>query len=79
MKLLKKAPLTNKTINEAFKVGQTVTWELCHFDGRGYEQETCKGKVVKVNKRTVDVKTPNGNVYRMDAFIAATTGKWTLK
>jgi hypothetical protein len=50
MKLIKK---NNKagTINEAFKVGDVVTWNTSFFDG---------------------------NVFRLDAFIKISTGKWAL-
>jgi ribosomal protein L21E len=77
MKLIKK---NNKagTINEAFKVGDVVTWNSSFFDGRVTELVEHTGTVVKVNKKTVDVEMANGNVFRLDAFIKISTGKWAL-
>jgi ribosomal protein L21E len=79
MKLLKKNTENTKTINEAFKVGQTVKWTVGRFDGRATEFKTRTGTVVKVNRKTVDVETPKGNVYRLDAFIKVTTGEWAVQ
>ena len=77
MKLLNKKT-SNKSINEAFKVGDTVGWNVSHFDGRITEFVNYAGTVVKVNKKTVDVETANGDTYRLDAFIKISTGEWTL-
>ena len=77
MKLLKKKT-TNKTINEAFKVGDTVKWNVPSFDGRITEILEFTGTVVKVNRKTVDVERPHGDVYRLDAFIHIRTGEWDL-
>jgi ribosomal protein L21E len=77
MKLLKKKT-TDKTINEAFKVGDIVNWNVNHFDGRITEFVNYVGTVVKVNKKTVDVETANGDTYRLDAFIKIGTGEWAL-
>ena len=77
MKLLKKKT-TNKNINEAFKVGDTVKWGTSSFDGRVTEWIEFTGTVVKVNKKTVDVETAKGDTYRLDAFIKISTGEWAL-
>jgi ribosomal protein L19 len=77
MKLLKKKT-TNKTINEAFKVGDTAKWNVSSFDGRITEILEYTGTVVKVNRKTVDVERDNGDVYRLDAFIKISTGEWAL-
>jgi hypothetical protein len=77
MKLLKKKT-TNKTINEAFKVGDTAKWNVSSFDGRITETLEFTGTVVKVNRKTVDVERDNGDVYRLDAFIKISTGEWAL-
>ena len=77
MKLIKKNNNAG-TINEAFKVGDVVSWNSSFFDGRVTELVEHTGTVVKVNKKTVDVEKANGNVYRLDAFIKISTGKWAL-
>ena len=77
MKLLNKKT-NNKSINEAFKVGDTVGWNVSHFDGRITETVNYTGTVVKVNKKTVDVTKENGDTYRLDAFIKISTGEWAL-
>jgi hypothetical protein len=77
MKLLKKKT-TSKTINEAFKVGDLVSWGTSSFDGRVSEWIVHTGTVIKVNRKTVDVEKENGNQYRLDAFIKISTGEWTL-
>jgi len=77
MKLIKKNN-TAGTINDAFKVGDKVSWNVSIFDGRVTEFKKHTGTVVKVNKKTVDVETANGNVFRMNAFIKISTGKWAL-
>jgi hypothetical protein len=77
MKLLKKNS-SAKTIKEAFKVGDTVKWSTSFFDGRVSEQLQLAGTVTKVNRKTVDVETDKGHVYRLDAFIKISTGEWAL-
>ena len=77
MKLIKKNN-TAGTINDAFKVGDKVSWNVSIFDGRVTEFKKHTGTVVKVNKKTVDVEKANGNVFRLDAFIKISTGKWAL-
>ena len=46
--------------------GQTVDWQVPFFDGRTTEYVPYEGTVVKVNKVTVDVATPNQDVVRLD-------------
>lgn len=77
MKLIKKNN-TAGTINDAFKVGDKVSWNVSFFDGRVTEFKKHTGTVVKVNKKTVDVETANGIVFRLEAFIKISTGKWAL-
>ena len=77
MKLIKRNNNAG-TINEAFKAGNNVTWNNYFFDGRISKVEELAGTIVKVNKKTVDVEMGNGDVYRLDAFIKISTGKWTL-
>ena len=79
MKLLSRnTKKSTKTINEAFKVGDTVNWVRSAFDGRVSESVKYTGTVVKVNKKTVDVETASGDVFRMDAFIHVRTGEWAV-
>jgi ribosomal protein L21E len=49
-----------------FKIGDVVSFNQSFHDGRSYEVITTTGTVVKVNRVTVDVETPKGNVYRVD-------------
>ena len=77
MKLLKKKT-TTKTINEAFKVGDAITWNVPSFDGRITEIIKYTGTVVKVNRKTVDVESAKGNLYRLEAFIHIDTGEWAV-
>ena len=78
MRLIRKSTKNDKTINEAFKVGDTAKWNVCSFDGRISEILEFAGTVVKVNRKTVDVERDNGDVYRLDAFIKVSTGQWDL-
>ena len=77
MKLLKKKT-TSKTINEAYKVGDLVSWSTSSFDGRVSEWTVHTGTVIKVNRKTVDVEKENGDQYRLSAYIKAFTGEWAL-
>ena len=55
----------NKTLDAAkdiFNIGDEVEWTTSFFDGRITEFEKHVGCIVKVNKKTVWVKTLNGNV-----------------
>jgi hypothetical protein len=49
-----------------FEIGSKTYWYDSMFDGRGYESQTHYGTVIKVNPKTVDVKTKVGDVYRVD-------------
>ena len=78
MRLIRKSTKNDKTIREAFKVGDTAKWNVSSFDGRITEILEFTGTVVKVNRKTVDVERDNGDVYRLDAFIHIRTGEWDL-
>jgi len=49
-----------------FEIGNKTYWTDSIFDGRVFESQVFYGTVVKVNPKTVDVKTKTGNVYRVD-------------
>ena len=60
MKLIKKyAPAT---LN--FEVGDLVRWNEDQFDGRVHETIVRTGTIVKINRKTVDVLTERGDLYR---------------
>ena len=63
IKLIKKAEQPKAV---EFKIGDVVSFNQTFHDGRSYEVITTTGTVVKVNRVTVDVETPKGNVYRVD-------------
>jgi hypothetical protein len=52
------------TVNK-FEIGSKTYWTESIFDGRVFESNVFYGTVVKVNPKTVDVKTKTGNVYRV--------------
>ena len=49
-----------------FEIGSKTYWTDSIFDGRVFESQVFYGTVIKVNPKTVDVKTKTGNVYRVD-------------
>jgi len=49
-----------------FEIGNKAYWTDSIFDGRVFESQVFYGTVIKVNPKTVDVKTKTGNVYRVD-------------
>mgnify|MGYP003346484394 CR=1 FL=1 len=53
------------TVNK-FEIGSRTYWFESTFDGRAFDSRTFYGTVVKVNPKTVDVKTKAGKVYRVD-------------
>ena len=61
-KLISSAPVTT----DKFEIGSKTYWVESIFDGRVSESQVFYGTVVKVNPKTVDVKTKTGNVYRVD-------------
>ena len=61
-KLISTAPVTT----DKFEIGSKTYWTESIFDGRVFESQVFYGTVVKVNPKTVDVKTKTGNVYRVD-------------
>jgi len=68
MKVIKKNTPAVKTLKEQFAVGETITWTVSFFDGRTTTYDKYTGKVVKVNKVTVDVQClDNGDIVRLDA------------
>ena len=80
MKLLKTNIKTNdKTITEQYQVGNTVKWCTRFFDGRVTELIKHTGTVVKVNRKTIDVETLQGDVYRLEAWVNIYTGEWELE
>lgn len=80
MKLLKTNIKTNdKTITEQYQVGNTVEWVTRFFDGRVTELIKHTGTVVKVNRKTIDVETLQGDVYRLEAWVNIYTGAWELE
>ena len=62
-KIIKKAaPATS-----VFKKGQMITWWTCDFDGRGYEYREWKGKIIRVNKKTVTAEQLlTGDIWSVD-------------
>ena len=71
MKTLKKATNT-QTLKDRFTLGQTIKWATLFFDGRTTEPVWHTGTVRKVNKVTVDVETPQGDLLRLDLNDLAT-------
>jgi hypothetical protein len=57
---------TAKPTADRFEIGSRTYWTDSIFDGRVFESQVFYGTVVKVNPKTVDVKTKTGNVYRVD-------------
>jgi hypothetical protein len=55
-----------KPAADKFEIGSKTYWTESIFDGRVFESQVFYGTVVKVNPKTVDVKTKTGNVYRVD-------------
>ena len=49
-----------------FEIGSKTYWTDSIFDGCVFESQVFYGTVIKVNPKTVDVKTKTGNVYRVD-------------
>lgn len=67
-KLIKKAAIVEKQ----FHVGQLLRFPIqVALQNIGTTDEWHEGKVVKVNKVTIDIEHENGNVYRVD--------KWDLR
>ena len=60
MKLIKK----NTPAAPTFNVGDLVRWNEDQFDGRAHETIVRTGTVVKLNRKTVDVLTERGDLYR---------------
>ena len=57
---------TSKPTADKFEIGSKTYWTESIFDGRVSESQVFYGTVVKVNPKTIDVKTKTGNVYRVD-------------
>jgi hypothetical protein len=55
-----------KPAADKFEIGSKTYWTESIFDGRVFESQVYYGIVVKINPKTVDVKTKTGNVYRVD-------------
>ena len=55
-----------KQATNKFEIGSKTYWTDSIFDGRVFESQVFYGTVIKVNPKTVDVKTKTGNVYRVD-------------
>jgi hypothetical protein len=56
---------TSKPTANKFEIGTRTYWNESTFDGRVFDSQVFYGTVVKVNPKTVDVKTKTGNVYRV--------------
>jgi len=64
-KLIKKAVVA--PLDEVkFNVGDVAQYVTEFFDGRGYNATTHVGRIVKVNRVTVDIELKSGNVYRVN-------------
>ena len=57
---------TSKPSVSQFEIGTRTYGTESTFDGRVFDSQVFYGTVVKVNPKTVDVKTKTGNVYRVD-------------
>jgi len=66
-KLIKKSEVkvTVKKLSEMYNVGEIVKWCNVVFDGRGYNRNKHEGKIIKINRSTVDVVIENGDIYRV--------------
>jgi hypothetical protein len=58
-----------------FRTGQVVDWVMPFFDGRGTEHVPYEGRVVKMNKVTVDVALGNEDVVRLDLRAVEVTAR----
>lgn len=47
-----------------FNIGDLVRWNENHFDGREYHTIVRTGTVIKLNRKTVDVQTERGQIFR---------------
>ena len=65
-KLLRKAVVEIKKLNEIYNMGDIVKWRESFHDGRSYEIFNYVGEIIQINKVTVDVKISNGNIYRVN-------------
>ena len=62
-KIIKKAAPATPT----FEKGQIITWWTSDFDGRGYEYKEWKGKIIRVNKKTVTAEQLlTGDIWSVD-------------
>jgi hypothetical protein len=57
---------TGKPAADKFEMGSKTYWTESMFDGRVFESKVFYGTVVKINPKTVDVKTKTGSIYRVD-------------
>ena len=64
MKLIKAAK--TETLKDIFTVGTKMVLKVDAFDGRVFTPEYRDVTVVKVNRKTVDVETAKGNVFRIE-------------
>ena len=64
MKLIKSAK--QESLKDIFTVGAKMVLRVDEFDGR-YDTSNYKDvTIVKINRKTVDVETAKGNVYRIN-------------
>ena len=56
------------TLKDLFTIGTDMVFGLEQFDGRTTTTTYVPVKVVKVNRKTVDVEKANGTVWRLDTF-----------
>ena len=59
---------TKPALKDRFTVGTNMVFALEQFDGRGYTTTYVGVKIVKVNRKTVDVEKANGTVWRLEGL-----------
>jgi hypothetical protein len=67
MRLIKKAKVKVivEKLSDKYEVGETVSWVKRSHDGRSYTDHEYIGKIVKINRSTVDVEIKCGDIYRV--------------
>jgi hypothetical protein len=66
-RLIKKAEVKVivEKLSDKYEVGETVSWIKMFHDGRSYTDHKYIGKIVKINRSTVDVEIKCGDIYRV--------------
>jgi hypothetical protein len=66
-RLIKKAEVKVivEKLSDKYEVGEMVSWVKMFHDGRSYTDHKYIGKIVKINRSTVDVEIKCGDIYRV--------------